>query len=105
MKTSESSGTDGFGPQLDRLLPQALDSEQVILGALLTAGAMGVAEALETLAAAEEYLSAGDFGKTEHRHIFAAVQDICGQGETPDLATVIEQLETAGTLLGCGGPA
>jgi len=89
--------TNPPGP-LDRIPPQVLDSEQAVLGALILAGNVGLEAALEALGAAEELLAAGDFYRTEHRLIYAAIQDIVGEAETPDLLAVAEALEAAGSL-------
>src|SRR4051812_27093583 len=80
-----------------RIPPHDLAAEESLLGAmLLSANAIG--------AAAEVRLSAGDFYKPAHGHIYDAVETLYNRGEPADPITVADELHRAGLLEAIGGP-
>ena len=81
-----------------RVPPQNLEAEESLLGAmLLTKDAI--------VAATEVGVSAGDFYKPAHGHVFDAIVDLYGGGEPVDPVTVAEALRRTGLLEAIGGPA
>ena len=81
----------------DRLPPHNLDAEQSLLGALLMSR-----DAI--LAVAELGLSADDFYKPSHQHVYDAIRVLLGSGEPVDAVTVAEELRRALLLDDIGGP-
>ena len=84
-------------PSLERPLPQNLEAERSILGAILLDN--------NALNAAIEMLKPEDFFHDHHRRIF---QQMITLGETQqaiDLVTLTEQLQRSGELESSGGPA
>ncbi|MGI8983812.1 MAG: replicative DNA helicase [Acidimicrobiales bacterium] len=81
-----------------RVPPHNLQAEESLLGAMLLSR-----DAI--VAAVEVQLSADDFYKPAHGHIFDAVTSLYGQGDPADPVTVAEALSRAGVLEGIGGPA
>ena len=59
----------------------------------------------DAIAAAVEVVSADDFYKPLHGHIYDAITALFGQGEPVDPVTVADQLRRAGLLDAVGGPA
>jgi replicative DNA helicase len=57
------------------------------------------------VAATEVGVSAGDFYKPAHGHVFDAIVDLYGGGEPVDPVTVAEVLQRTGVLDAIGGPA
>jgi replicative DNA helicase len=75
-----------------------MEAEESLLGAmLLTKDAI--------VAATEVGVSAGDFYKPAHGHVFDAIVDLYGGGEPVDPVTVAEVLQRTGVLDAIGGPA
>ncbi len=81
-----------------RVPPHNLQAEESLLGAMLLSR-----EAI--VAAVEVQLSADDFYKPAHGHIFDAITSLYAQGEPADPVTVAEALTRAGVLEVIGGPA
>lgn len=78
-------------------LPQNLDAERAVLGAILLDN-----EALEP---AIQILQPADFSRDAHRRIFARMVKLSEQKRAIDLVTVHEELERAGELEAGGGSA
>jgi replicative DNA helicase len=80
-----------------RVPPHNLHAEESLLGALLLSkDAMTVA--------AELGVTAGDFYKPAHQHIYEAVRVLASAGQPVDAVTVAEELRRAGLLDEVGGP-
>ncbi len=86
------------GASAARVPPHNLQAEESLLGAMLLSR-----DAI--VAAVEVQLSADDFYKPAHGHIFDAVTSLYAQGDPADPVTVAESLSRAGVLEGIGGPA
>jgi replicative DNA helicase len=81
-----------------RVPPNNLEAEESLLGAmLLTKDAI--------VAATEVGVTADDFYKPAHGHVFTAVVELYGAGEPVDPVTVAEVLRRTGLLEAIGGPA
>lgn len=88
-------------PQLrpaGRVPPHDLGAEESLLGAMLLG-------ATPITAAAEVHLSAGDFYKPAHGHVFDAIIRLYAAGEPADPVTVADELRRSGSLEAVGGPA
>src|SRR5215213_1606844 len=81
-----------------RVPPHNIQAEESLLGAMLLSR-----DAI--VAAVEVQLSADDFYKPAHGHVFDAITSLYAQGEPADPVTVAEALSRAGVLEGIGGPA
>ncbi|MDQ2827068.1 MAG: replicative DNA helicase [Actinomycetota bacterium] len=81
-----------------RVPPHNLQAEESLLGAMLLSR-----DAI--VASVEVQLSADDFYKPAHGHIYDAITSLYAQGEPADPVTVAESLRRAGVLDGIGGPA
>ncbi|MGH9267074.1 MAG: replicative DNA helicase, partial [Acidimicrobiales bacterium] len=84
-------------PAGGRALPQNLQAEESLLGAMLLSK--------DAITSAVETCSADDFYKPAHGHIFEAVVSLFGRGEPADPVTVADELSRAGLLEGIGGPS
>src|SRR5437588_2730329 len=81
-----------------RVPPHNLEAEQSLLGAMLLSR--------DAIAAAVNvHLTAEDFYKPAHGHVFEAVCSLYGQGEPVDPVTVAEELRRADLLEAMGGTA
>lgn len=86
------------------IVPQNIDAEQAVLGALVYAAAEGSGgEALERVRA--EGLRANDFYWQGHGTIYRTIGDLHDRGEPFDLLTVREELQQHGLLEEVGGQA
>jgi replicative DNA helicase len=81
-----------------RVPPHNLQAEESLLGAMLLSR-----DAI--VAAVEVQLSADDFYKPAHGHVFDAVTSLYAAGDPADPVTVAESLSRAGVLEAIGGPA
>jgi len=81
-----------------RVPPHNIQAEESLLGAMLLSR-----DAI--VASVEVQLSADDFYKPAHGHIYDAITSLYAQGEPADPVTVAESLRRAGVLDGIGGPA
>lgn len=77
--------------------PQDVEAEQAVLGAMM----------INPAATAEvtDILNRGDFYRSAHRHIFAAVLDLLKRSEAIDVLTVRSALDRQGLLDEVGGSA
>jgi len=80
-----------------RVPPHDLHAEESILGAMLLAE--------EAVATGLELLSADDFYKPAHAHVFEAITTVHSQGQPVDPVVVADALRRAGQLEAVGGPA
>ncbi len=80
-----------------RIPPHNLDAEQSVLGAMLLSR--------DAIAAVLETITADDFYKPAHGHVFEAVTALYGSGHPVDPVTVAEELERSSLLESVGGAA
>lgn len=85
------------GPRPARVPPHDLQAEASLLGAMLLAR--------DAIAVASEVLSADDFYKPAHAHVYDAICSLTAAGEPADPVTVADELRRAGVLDAVGGPA
>lgn len=76
-----------------RIPPHDLDAEQALLGAMLLGWTAG------------EGVTADDFYKPAHGHIFGAIMEGMAAAEAVDPVTVAGRLKARGLLEACGGGA
>ncbi len=88
-------GTGGAGSSLSRIPPHSFEAEESLLGAMLLSR--------DAIAVAVEEVSAEDFYKPSHAHIFSAVTSLYSRGEPADAVTVAEEMRRHGTLDTVGG--
>ena len=81
---------------LGRQQPQAVDFEEVVIGACLIEQ-----EAFGQIA---DILKPNSFYETKHRLIFEAIQSLSAENKPIDILTVTEQMRVNGTLEEAGGP-
>jgi replicative DNA helicase len=84
-------------PSATRVPPHNLQAEESLLGAMLLSK--------EAVSIASETLTADNFYKPAHAHIFDAISSLAAVGEPADPVTVAEELSRAGLLDAIGGPA
>lgn len=89
--------TPVVGMGTGRMPPQNLQAEESLLGAMLLSK--------EAISVASEVLTADNFYKPAHAHIFDAITSLSAAGEPADPVTVAEELRRAGLLDAVGGPA
>ena len=80
-----------------RVPPHNLEAEESLLGAMLLSA--------DASAAAIEVVSAEDFYKPAHGHIFHAIVELFERGEPVDAVTVTDELSRSGLLEAVGDPA
>jgi replicative DNA helicase len=80
-----------------RVPPHSIEAEESLLGAMLLSE--------QAVSAVANVVSAEDFYKPAHRHIFDAVQSLYGSNQGIDPVTVAEELASANVLDTIGGPA
>jgi replicative DNA helicase len=80
-----------------RVPPHNIQAEESLLGAMLLSR--------DAIASAVETVTAGDFYKPAHGHIFDAITSLFAAGEPADPVTVAEELSRSGLLDAIGGPA
>lgn len=78
-----------------RVPPQAVEVEESVLGAMLIEH--------EAATVALQMLTANDFYKPAHQHIFEVLQDLYERDNPLDLLTVENELRDKGQLENCGG--
>ncbi|MHB1988490.1 MAG: replicative DNA helicase [Acidimicrobiales bacterium] len=89
-------GGGSSGPA-GRVPPHSFEAEESLLGAMLLSR--------DAIAVAVEQVSAEDFYKPSHAHVFDAVTSLYARGEPADAVTVAEEMRRAGTLEAAGGAA
>jgi hypothetical protein len=88
---------EGAEPALDRPLPQNLDAERSVLGAILLDN--------RALNAASEKLKPADFALDQHRRIFGRMIELGEMQQAIDLVTLSDKLHRKGELEAAGGSA
>jgi replicative DNA helicase len=73
-----------------RVPPHNIEAEESLLGAMLLSR--------DAAAMAVKAVSAGDFYKPVHGHIFSAIRSLVGRGEPIDAVTVNDELQRSGLL-------
>ncbi len=86
----------GDSPRL-RVPPQSIEAEESLLGAMLLSE--------QAISAVTNVVTADDFYKPAHRHIFDAIQTLYAAGEGVDPVTVADELARAEVLDSIGGSA
>ncbi|MCX7793412.1 MAG: replicative DNA helicase, partial [Thermodesulfovibrionales bacterium] len=79
----------------DRVLPQNIEAEQSVLGAILLDN--------EAISSALEILEPSDFYREAHRKIFNAMIELFERREPIDLITLTDYMRSAGILAEAGG--
>ncbi len=79
-----------------RVPPHDLQAEESLLGAMLLSA--------EAIASAAGIVSASDFYKPAHGHVYDAVHTLYAAGQPADAVTVADELRRAGLLDAIGGP-
>ncbi len=80
-----------------RVPPHDLQAEESLLGAMMLSA--------EAIAAAAGVVTASDFYKPAHGHVYDAVHTHYASGQPVDSVTVADELRRANLLEGIGGPA
>lgn len=91
-KPKVSSMLDNLG----KVPPQALDLEEVVLGALLIDK--------DSLSKVSDFLRVEAFYSEKHQHIYKAILSLFSKSEPVDLRTVVNELRLSGKLEVVGGP-
>lgn len=86
----------GDSPRL-RVPPHSIDAEESLLGAMLLSE--------QAISAVTGVVTADDFYRPAHRHVFDAIQSLYAAGQGVDPVTVADELDQAGVLESVGGPA
>ena len=77
--------------------PQNLDAEESVLGAMML-NALAIGAVTEST-----NLSASDFYRESHGHVYRAILSLYAKGEPVDAITVVDELGKTGTLESAGG--
>ncbi len=93
--SSQSSSSISIATQIQRALPQSIEVEQAVLGAMLL-DSNAVVKALELLSESDFYLQS-------HRQIFRAISNLFERNDNVDLLTTKEELNRMGELDNIGG--
>ena len=80
-----------------RVPPHDLQAEESLLGAMMLSA--------EAIASAAGVVTASDFYKPAHGHVYDAVHTLYASGQPADSVTVADELRRAGLLDAIGGPA
>ena len=80
-----------------RVPPHDLQAEESLLGAMMLSA--------EAIASAAGVVTASDFYKPAHGHVYDAVHTLYASGQPADSVTVSDELRRAGLLDAIGGPA
>src|SRR4051812_18851139 len=94
-RRGQSGGPSRPAGGTTRQVPHNLQAEESLLGAMLLSR--------EAIAVAVEAISATDFYRPVHRHIFEAITALYAQGEGADPVTGADELSRAGLLDAVGG--
>ncbi|MHB1138325.1 MAG: replicative DNA helicase, partial [Microthrixaceae bacterium] len=94
---SEPPSRDADRPDTSRLRvpPHSIEAEESLLGAMLLSE--------QAISAVTNVVTAEDFYRPAHRHIFDAIQGLYGAGQGVDPVTVADELGQAGVLDSVGG--
>jgi replicative DNA helicase len=95
VKTSLTDMSDKLNELYGRIPPQAVDIEEVVLGALLIQS--------DAIYLVMDVLSPESFYKPEHGSIFGAIVNLCTNQSAIDILTVSEQLKSDNLLDNVGG--
>lgn len=79
----------------NRLVPQSIDAEEALLGAILTSPA--------AYAKISDMIKPEDFYKPSNRLVYEAIRDLSEKTEPVDIVTVSEKLNASGKLQDAGG--
>src|SRR5213595_1602001 len=79
------------------LPPQNLDAEESVLGAMMLSP-LAIGAVTES-----SNLSAADFYRESHGHIYKAILSLYAKGEPVDAITVVDELDRSSTLEAAGG--
>ncbi len=82
--------------ELGKIPPQALELEEIVLGALMIEG--------DAIIQVADILTSDSFYKEAHQHIYRAILKLSESHEPIDLMTVLEKLRKEETLEEIGGP-
>lgn len=93
---SPSSNTQRVVDRTARQLPNNLQAEESLLGAMLLSR--------EAIGPAVEICSSSDFYKPSHAYVFDAIVSLWSRGEPADPVTVADELTRANLLDAIGGP-
>lgn len=96
-KTSRKGQQAPIDTSFGHLLPQAIDIEKVVLGALMIDK--------DAFTVVSEIIKPETFYEARHQKIYEAVQSLNLQEKPVDIMTVTEELRHKGTLEDVGGPA
>src|SRR6478672_2619004 len=91
------SGAASNRPAVGRVPPHNLQAEESLLGAMLLSRT--------AIDLASELVTADDFYKPAHGHVYEAVTSLSARGEPVDPVTVAEELRRHDLLEAIGGPA
>src|SRR5215207_8583284 len=80
-----------------RVPPHDLQAEESLLGAMMLSA--------EAIASAAGLVTASDFYKPAHGHVYDAVHTLYASGQPVDSVTVADELRRANLLESLGGPA
>ncbi len=94
-KSYEKKPTDTAALAVEHILPQSIEAEQSVLGAMLLDR--------DALVTGEDILRADDFYREAHAIIFNAILSLAHKGTEVDILTVTEELRRMGRLDDVGG--
>ena len=95
-QTARNFKRDTNSDTIERLPPQALDMEEVLLGSIM--------QDKDALADVIDTLSPDSFYKPQNQAIFSAIRDLFSKSQPVDIITVCEQLRRNDKLDFVGGP-
>ncbi len=97
LRRHRQGGDVGADLSVERKLPQNLEAERSVLGAILLDN--------DAFHVAVRFIESKDFFLKEHRKIFARMARMLEQRQAVDLVTLNDELERAGELEAAGGTA
>ena len=83
--------------QQNNLVPQSIDAEEALLGAILTSP--------QAYAKISDMIIPEDFYKPANRYVYSAIRSLSEKTEPVDIVTVSEKLKQLGKLEEAGGAA
>ncbi|MEM7541457.1 MAG: replicative DNA helicase [Pseudomonadota bacterium] len=87
----------GLDTESLKVPPHSIEAEQSVLGGLMLEN--------DSLLSVTERISADDFYRRDHGHIFSAIEALAGDSKPYDVITLAETLESKGELDNVGGVA